>query len=83
MTMLKIIPYFNNLPFSEITNKFLLFYWRGDEINRAGEYITALGGVSAYKAYRPNPLPPFTEIEMDAEMTSLLSKASTPTIRMR
>ena len=29
MTMLKIIPYFSNLPFSEITNKFLLFYWRG------------------------------------------------------
>ena len=44
-------------------------------MNRAGEYITALGGVSAYKAYRPNPLPPFSEIEMDAEMTSLLSKA--------
>lgn len=52
-------------------------------MNRAGEYITALGGVSAYKAYRPNPLPPFPEIEMDAEMISLLSKASTPTIRMR
>lgn len=34
-----------------------------------------MGGVSAYKAYRPNPLPPFPEIEMDAEMTSLLSKA--------
>ena len=52
-------------------------------MNRAEEYITALGGVSGYKAYRPNPLPPFPEIEMDAEMTSLLSKASTPTIRMR
>ena len=81
--MLKIISYFNNFPFSEITNKILLFYWKGNEINRAGEYITALGGVSAYKAYRPNPLSPFPEIEMDAEMTSLLSKASTPTIRMR
>lgn len=52
-------------------------------MNRAGEYITALGGASAYKAYRLNPLPPFPEIEMDAEMTFLLSKASTPTIRMR
>lgn len=27
-------------------------------MNRAGGYITALGGVSAYKAYRPNPLSP-------------------------
>lgn len=44
-------------------------------MNRAGEYITALGGINAYKAYRPNPLPPFPSIEMDAEMTSLLSKA--------
>lgn len=44
-------------------------------MNRAGEYITALGGVAEYKAYKPNPLPPFPDIEMDLEMVSLLSKA--------
>ena len=46
-------------------------------MNRAGQYITALGGIAGYKAYRPNPLPPFPEIEMDAEMVALLSKAHT------
>ncbi len=44
-------------------------------MNRAGQYITALGGVVSYKAYRPNPLPPFPKIEMDTEMVTLLSKA--------
>ena len=44
-------------------------------MNRAGQYISALSGITSYKAYRPNPLPPFPEIEMDAEMVNLLSKA--------
>lgn len=44
-------------------------------MNRAGQYMTALGGVVSYKAYRPNPLPPFPKIEMDTEMVMLLSKA--------
>lgn len=44
-------------------------------MNRAGQYITALRGVASYKAYRPNPLPPFPKIEMDTEMVTLLSKA--------
>ncbi len=44
-------------------------------MNRAGEYISALGGVASYKAYRPNSLPPSPEIEMDTEMIELLSKA--------
>lgn len=44
-------------------------------MNRAGQYIIALGGIAGYKAYKPNPLPPFPEIEMDAEMVNLLSKA--------
>ncbi len=44
-------------------------------MNRAGEFITALGGVASYKAYKPNPLPPFPKIEMDDEMVALLSKA--------
>lgn len=44
-------------------------------MNRAGQYITALGGVVSYKAYKPNPLPPSPIIEMDTEMVALLSKA--------
>ena len=44
-------------------------------MNRAGQYITALGGVVSYKTYRPNPLPPSPIIEMDTEMVALLSKA--------
>ena len=44
-------------------------------MNRAGQYIIALGGVVSYKAYRPNPLLPFPKIEMDTEMVALLSKA--------
>lgn len=44
-------------------------------MNRAGQYITALGGVVSYKAYKPNPLPPSPIIEMDTEMVTLLSKA--------
>lgn len=44
-------------------------------MNRAGKYINALGGIANYKAYKPNPLPPFPEIEMDTEMISLISMA--------
>lgn len=44
-------------------------------MNRAGQYITAIGGTAGYKAYKPNPLPPIPEIEMDPEMIMLLSKA--------
>lgn len=45
-------------------------------MNRAGQFITALDGIAGYKAYKPNPLPPCPEIEMDAEMVKLLSKAN-------
>ncbi len=44
-------------------------------MNKAGLYINALGGIASYKAYKLNLLPRFPEIEMDAEMVSLLSKA--------
>ena len=44
-------------------------------MNRAGQYITAIGGNASYKAYKPNKLPPFPEIEMDNEIVLLLSKA--------
>ncbi|MCM1219799.1 MAG: Fic family protein, partial [Lachnospiraceae bacterium] len=44
-------------------------------MNRAGEYIQALSGVATYKAYKPNPLPPNPELEMNEEMIGLLTKA--------
>lgn len=44
-------------------------------MNRAGQYITAQTGITSYKAFKPNPLPPFPKIEMDVEMVALLSKA--------
>lgn len=44
-------------------------------MNRAGGYITALDGVAKYKAYKPNQLPPFSELEIDSKMINLLTKA--------
>ncbi|MGN0797457.1 MAG: Fic family protein [Christensenellales bacterium] len=44
-------------------------------MNRAGKYVNALSGVAQYKTYKPNPLPPFPQLEMDTEMVALLSKA--------
>lgn len=43
--------------------------------NRAGDMISVLSGDTAYKAYRPNPLPPLPALEMDNELISLLSRA--------
>ena len=39
------------------------------------KYYATFNGIVGYKAYRPNLLPSFSEIEMDAEMVNLLSKA--------
>ncbi len=43
-------------------------------MQRAGEYITNLSGEAEYKSFRPAPLP--VEINMDAEMISLLTDAT-------
>ena len=43
-------------------------------MQRAGEYITNLSGEAEYKSFRPTPLP--IEINMDAEMISLLTGAT-------
>ena len=43
-------------------------------MQRAGEYITNLSGEAEYKSFRPTPLP--IEINMDAEMISLLTDAT-------
>lgn len=44
-------------------------------MNRAGQYVSVLKGELAYKAYKPNPLPPSPEIVMDNDFVSLLAKA--------
>ena len=44
-------------------------------MNRAGEMVQALGGILAYEAYRPNPLPPSPGLRMDEEMIALLAEA--------
>jgi len=43
-------------------------------MNKAGEYVTNLSGEAEYKSFRPTPLP--VEINMDAEMISLLMDAT-------
>lgn len=43
-------------------------------MQKAGEYITNLSGEAEYKSFRPAPLP--VEINMDAEMISLLTEAT-------
>lgn len=43
-------------------------------MKRSGEYISNLTGEAMYKSFRPTPLP--VEINMDSEMTSLLSGAT-------
>lgn len=50
------------------------FEIRGVNMNRAGEYIINLSGEAEYKSFRPTPLP--IEINMDAEMISLLTDAT-------
>lgn len=44
-------------------------------MNRAGHYEMVPLGIASYKAYIPSSLPPLPEIEMDAELISLLGKA--------
>lgn len=43
-------------------------------MQRAGEYVKNLHGEAEYKSFRPAPLP--IEINMDAEMISLLTAAT-------
>ncbi len=46
---------------------------RGINHDRAGSYVTQIGG---YKAFIPKPLPPNPTIELDSEMIQLLSQAA-------
>ncbi len=42
--------------------------------NRAGKFVSNLSGDAQYQSFLPSPLPP--QLEMDAEMTSLLIEAN-------
>lgn len=65
------------LIFYEIIIIILLVIFQGGKMNsiRAGKYIEVNKGIASYKAYKPNPLPPYPELEVDEEMVSLLSLA--------
>ena len=43
--------------------------------NRAGKYVTNLSGISEYKSFLPNPLPPIPPLELNEEIIGLLVKA--------
>lgn len=45
-------------------------------MKRAGIYVDNLTGEAAYQSFKPNPLPPIPEIEMDEEMVKLLVDAN-------
>ena len=45
-------------------------------MNRAGMYRNNLTGEAAYQSFRPNPLPPVPEVEMDEELVKLLIDAN-------
>ena len=45
-------------------------------MNRAGMYIDNLTGEAAYQSFKPNPLPPMPELEIDGEMVNLLVNAN-------
>ena len=45
-------------------------------MNRAGNYVDNLSGEAFYQSFKPNPLPPMPEIEMDEEIVKLLVDAN-------
>lgn len=45
-------------------------------MNRAGTYVNNLDGDATYQSFKPNPLPPTPELEMDEETIRLLVDAT-------
>ena len=45
-------------------------------MKRAGIYVDNLNGEAMYQSFKPNPLPPIPEIEMDGEIVKLLVDAN-------
>jgi Fic family protein len=51
-------------------------------MNRAGLYVDNLTGEAMYQSFKPNPLPPMPEIEMDEEMIKLLVDANKQLVKL-
>jgi Fic family protein len=51
-------------------------------MNRAGLYVDNLTGEAMYQSFKPNPLPPMPEIEMDEEMIKLLVEANKQLVKL-
>ena len=51
-------------------------------MKRAGIYVDNLNGEAMYQSFKPNPLPPITEIEMDGEIVKLLVDANKQLVKL-
>lgn len=51
-------------------------------MKRAGIYIDNLNGEATYQSFKPNPLPPIPEIEMDGEIVKLLVDANKQLVKL-
>ena len=51
-------------------------------MNRAGIYVDNLTGEATYQSFKPNPLPPMPEIEMDEEIVKLLVDANKQLVKL-
>lgn len=51
-------------------------------MKRAGIYVDNLNGEAMYQSFKPNPLPPIPEIEMDEEIVKLLVDANKQLVKL-
>lgn len=51
-------------------------------MKRAGIYVDNLSGEAMYQSFKPNPLPPIPEIEMDEEIVKLLVDANRQLVKL-
>ena len=51
-------------------------------MNRAGTYVDNLTGEATYQSFKPNPLPPMPEIEMDEDVVKLLVDANKQLVKL-
>ena len=51
-------------------------------MKRAGVYVDNLTGEAAYQSFKPNPLPPIPEIEMDEEIVKLIVDANKQLVKL-
>lgn len=51
-------------------------------MKRAGIYVDNLNGKAMYQSFKPNPLPPIPEIEMDGEIVKLLVDANKQLVKL-